>query len=289
MADSIKFKIIKTHFPVLIQDAGRLNYLKNGVPMSGAMDMQSAAIANQLVGNTTDSPVLEITLPGTEIFVAEKCQIAITGGDFSPQINKRSIPMWETVTVEQASTLVFRKIKSGCRAYLAVNGRLELKPWLGSYSAFGELTPSFILKSGAELQVVQNDFIGKKIYPEKYRPAFKNTHKIRVTKGAEFDDFSKSEINFFLKTGFKIDPNSNRMGYLLKEGFNDFKQKKEMISSGILPGTIQVSNGGKLTILMRDAQTTGGYPRIANVLQEDLNKLAQMKAGDEIYFEIVYL
>ena len=289
MSDLVKFQVRKSPFPVTIQDAGRFGYLEQGVPISGAMDLESAAIANQLVGKSNNAPVLEITLSGTEISISDKCQIAITGANLSPKLNKKTIPTWETITIEKPSIISFGKAISGCRAYLAFNGIFDLQPWLGSFSAFGNLTPSLILKNEDSIEGRSSASILKKIYPEKYRPTFANSQKIKVLKGPEFDNFSKKQIDYFLKTDFTVASNSNRMGYNLTEGFTNYKQKKELISSGVLPGTIQLTNSGHLTILMRDAQTTGGYPRIANVLNDDINKLAQMRAKDKIFFEIVSL
>ena len=289
MSKLVKFQIIKSPFPVTIQDAGRFGYLEQGIPISGAMDLESAVIANKLVGKPDDNSVLEITLSGTEISISDKCQIAITGANLSPRLNKKPISTWETISIDKPSIISFGKAVSGCRAYLAFNGTFNLHPWLGSFSAFGKLTPALVLKNGDSIEGLSSASVSKKIYPKKYQPIFLNSQKIKILKGPEFDNFSKKQIDNFLKTSFTIASNSNRMGYNLTEGFKNYKQKKELISSGVLPGTIQVTNAGHLTILMRDAQTTGGYPRIANVLSEDINKLAQMKAGDEIFFEIVSL
>ncbi len=289
MSNLVKFQIVKSPFSVTIQDAGRFGFLEQGIPISGAMDLKSATIANQLVEKPDDNPVLEITLSGTEISISGKCQIAITGANLSPRLNNKPISTWQTISIKKPSIISFGKAVSGSRAYLAFNGTFNLKPWLGSFSAFGNLTPALVLKNGDSIEGLPSTSVSKKIYPEKYRSTFHNSQKIKVWKGPEFDNFSKKQIDHFLKTDFKIAPNSNRMGYNLTKGFKNYKQKNELISSGVLPGTIQVTNSGHLAILMRDAQTTGGYPRIAHVLGDDINKLAQMKAGDEIFFEIVSL
>jgi len=291
MKSNVNFHIKKTIFPLSFQDAGRYGFLAQGVPISGAMDLESAAIANRLVDNSEVNPVLEITLSGSRISISNKCQIAITGANLSSKINNKPVPMWETITIEKPSILTFEKVISGCRAYLAFNGNWKIEPWLKSYSAIAQsnLTPQFVFKKGDSIDATSNTFISKKIYPEKYRPSFPVAQKIKVMEGPEFNSFTKTQIKYFLKKGFKIASNSNRMGYNLAAGFKNYKQKKELISSGVVPGTIQVTNSGQLTILMRDAQTTGGYPRIAQILSEDINKVGQMKAGDEIFFEMVSL
>lgn len=284
----ITLHFLKPGLQTLVQDKGRMGYQSFGVPVSGALDKSSARIANWLVGNTEDTPVLEITFSGPRIEIKEDCQIAITGADISPTLNQNPIPIYETIDISSQSTLSFGRLNNGCRAYLAIRGQWQLKKWLDSYSAlpYGgqEVTMDSFIQKGSRLQIMVNNAIQKRIYPLEKRPNFKKSFIAQVIPGPEFDAFSKLAIASFFSQTFQIRPESNRMGYRLEEPIQDFTPEREVISSGIIPGTIQITNSGKPVILLADAQTSGGYPRIANVISNDLDGIAQLKPGDVIRF-----
>ena len=286
MHNSTTLHFLKAGLWTTIQDQGRIGHQASGVPVSGAMDQTAAPLANWLVGNAKEDPVLEITLLGPTIQINQAVQIAITGANLSPTVNGIPIPMYETVSVESGTLLKFGKIQSGCRAYLAVGGNWEIQKWLASGSAAttstATLTPDSIIKKGSELTIQTTSFIEKRIIPTP--PAYANAIVVDVLPGPEFDHFSSHTIAHFFSQTYTIANDSNRMGYRLlgKELF--FESKQEVISSGIVLGTIQISNAGQPILLMRDAQTTGGYPRIAVVLPEELNRLAQLKPGEKVRF-----
>ncbi len=269
---------------------GRSGHQAFGVPVGGVMDRTAAQLANWLVGNPLDFPVLEITLLGPHILFDGKCQIAITGADLSAQIDGAEIAMNETAEIANKSVLSFGRIKNGCRAYLAIGGQWETKKWLESSSPLSThpaLTPDSVFQKGSILKIQTKPLIPKRKAPAAYFRKVENPMEIRVTEGPEFGLFSAKSIGFFFSTKFKITPDSNRMGYRLDTSIVDYKHNKEIISSGIVPGTVQVTNAGYPIVLMMDAQTTGGYPRIANVISADMGKLAQMKPGDELRFSLV--
>ena len=124
-----------------IQDKGRFGYLASGVPIGGAMDQEAARIANQLVGNEPNTPVLEITLLGPSINIQGTTQIALAGANLSPKLNGGAIPMYETITLRQDSILSFGKVVNGCRAYLAIKGAWQIKQWLGSCLLYTSPSP----------------------------------------------------------------------------------------------------------------------------------------------------
>lgn len=288
---NITFRFLKSGLLTSIQDFGRSGHQEFGVPVGGAMDKRAAEIANLLVEKKRNAPVLEITMIVPQIEISGACQIALTGADLSPKLNNRPVKMWETLTISEKSVLSFGRNISGCRSYLAFRGDWNLKAWMGSFSAAStdskSVTPDSVFGKNDVLEGRGLSPVSKKIFPEKYRFKTDNSLTVNVLKGPEFDLFTKKEIDFFLNNKFKISNNANRMGYRLSQKIKNFKQKKGIISSGIIPGTIQITNAGQPVILMRDAQTTGGYPRIGNVISEDLDRLAQMKPGDEISFEMV--
>lgn len=287
------FHFQKAGIQTLIQDQGRIGYQSYGVPISGVLDKKAAKLANELVGNPTNSPILEMALLGPTIKIVGACQIAITGADLSPKVNKQPIPLYETITIKDGAILTFGGAKTGCRAYLAIRGNWQIDKWLDSYSALpysgAAATPDSLIQKGTKLQIETTGIIPSKRLPKSAQPNFSNSVRIRVLPGPEFDEFSNYTIAYFFSRGYRLTNDANRMGYRLDANLIDFKPKREVISSGIIPGTIQITSAGQPVILMADAQTVGGYYRIANVISEDLDKLAQLKPGDEVWFSLVRL
>ncbi len=282
------FKFNRTGLQTSIQDMGRTGYQHYGVPVGGAMDKSAAKVANRLVGNDPGSPVLEMTLTGPEIEILGDCQIALTGADISASINNVKLPVYETITVKSGSVLSFGRLQSGCRAYLAIGGLWQVKHWLGSSSFSTHRTlnsdlVSIIHKNSAFI-VNTHSFISKRKHPEALIPKFSNSIAVTVLPGPEFDTFSAAAINYFFNRKHRITKDANRMGYRMDTTIPDLKPEREVISSGVLPGTIQVTNSGQAVVLMADAQTTGGYLRLGNVITPDIDRLAQLKPGDEVRF-----
>ena len=195
--------------------------------------------------------------------------------------------------MEDGDILSFGGAKNGCRAYLAIRGKWQIAKWLESYSALpysGQTaTPQSLIEKGTSLKVETRTEIPIKKIPSADQPIFPKSSRIRVLPGPEFEEFSRYTIAYFFSRGYKITNDSNRMGYRLDANIIDFKPKREVISSGIIPGTIQITSAGQPVILMADAQTVGGYYRIANVVSEDLDKMAQLKPGEEVWFSLVKL
>lgn len=284
---------LKAGLQSLVQDQGRMGYQAYGVAVGGFLDEGAAKMANWLVGNELGGPVLEITLMGPAIAFGEDCQIALTGANLSPRLNGKALPMYESLHIPAGSMLDFGRPLNGCRAYLAVGGKWQLPQWLGSYSAAPQtlawLTPESVIKKNSLLRIRTRPPIPPRCIPEKYRPQYGKWQDIRVLPGPEFGQFSRFAIGHFFSYTYPISPQSNRMGYRLQGKIADFHPKEEIISSGIVPGTIQVSNEGQPIVLLADAQTSGGYSRIANVISADMPLLAQMKPGDEVHFVPVSL
>ncbi|BDS09395.1 5-oxoprolinase subunit C family protein [Aureispira anguillae] len=274
-----------------VQDKGRLGYQQFGIPIGGAMDQSSADIANWLVGNPTDAPLLEITLLGPTIRISKSCQIALTGAHISPLLNGQALPMYQTIPVPKNSILSFGPILSGCRAYLAVGGTWSINKWLSSYSPIlhnGQALPSnSILKKDSQFMIYTKKISPLRNYPKEKRPIYPSKITVRVTIGPEFEQFSRTAIAAFFGTAHSISNHSNRMGYRLSTRLFNFTSSQELISSGIVPGTVQISNAGQPIILLKDAPTTGGYPRIANIYSEDLDAVAQLKPNDKICFSLI--
>lgn len=285
----VELEFIKPGLYTTIQDAGRAGHQNEGVPLGGALDRQAARNANLLVGNPEHCPVLEITLLGPEIKFNNKCSVAITGANLAPQLNGMIIANHQLLRLQPNDVISFGKPVSGCRAYLAVSGEWQVKHWLGSASAASFspeiLTPDSIIKKGSTISIkANNEEIKRK--PVSNRTIHSDILRVRVIPGPEFEWFSLLAIAHFFSCGHTITQDSNRMGYRLETRLRGMTDQKEMISSGIIPGTIQVTNEFKPIVLLADAQTTGGYPRIANIVDEDLDSLAQLKPGNEIWFSL---
>jgi len=271
-----------------LQDLGRFGYQAYGVPVGGALDRASAALANQLVGNAADEPVLEITIQGPSLTIEEELQIALTGADLSPTLNGAPMPMYESVRASGGSQLRFGRPVSGCRAYLAVRGRWQVQRWLGSVSPpphqAERLTADSVLKKGSRVEIEHQGFLPKRIYPEYARPGYRPPHRVQLLPGPEFEQFEQGFIAWFVSQGHRVSADSNRMGCRLDTKPEAFAWEEELISSAVLPGTVQIAHSGQAIVLLADAQTTGGYPRLGVAPAQELGRLAQVRPGEVVWF-----
>lgn len=284
-------EIYKPGLLTMIQDEGRYGYQHYGIPSSGYMDNLAGRIANLLVDKDPSSPLIEMNLVGPELKVTGDIYIAITGADMQASIDEVKIPMYETVHIKDQSSIKFRNSKDGARTYLAIAGELEVIRWLNSSSAYSNIKiPSLkesVLSKGMKVSINNSTSVAKKLCPQSFRLNNQINSKIRIVKGPEFDWFSSDQIDFFSSTEFTVEQKSNRMAINLEEALPISQTKEELISSGTIAGTIQISNNGKPIILMRECGTTGGYPRVAKIIQSDLNIIAQLRAGQKIKFEFI--
>jgi antagonist of KipI len=284
-------EFVRPGLHTLIQDLGRNAHRAYGVPLGGALDRGSAIIANKLVGNAFNSPVFEITISGPQIkFNGDDCRIALCGADMSATLNDTQLEMYRSHMIKSGDILAFGKLKRGCRTYLAVNGEWQVKRWLGSASAIfsdlPDITPDSYIRKGNEIAILHEAVSSKENYQVQVTPDQLANKVIRLMPGPELHLFSKEVIRDFYNTDHPISSASNRWGYRLDSTVQIIGPQVEIISSGVIPGTIQITHSGQPVILMADAQTTGGYPRLAVVVSADLDKLAQYKPGDTVRFQI---
>ena len=288
MASDACFYVLKPGLFSSIQDLGRQGYRAFGVPKGGAMDRFSAKAANWLVGNPLSHPVLEITLMGPVLQFTQACQIAICGAHLSPVIDEQAVPLFQTLNVARGETLRFGKCISGCRAYLAIGGKWQLPNWLGSFAAAypdtKKITPEQVLYKGQSLAIEVHSPISTRSLPEASIASPQNPCNIALLPGPEYLRADPFSIGYFFSHSYKVSPESNRMGFKLLGPNIAMSGKTEQISSGVMPGTLQITRSGQPIVLMADAQTTGGYPRIAQVSQASMDKLGQVKPGERIRF-----
>lgn len=281
----LTLSFLKPGLQTTVQDLGRLGWQEYGVPVSGAMDKKSFNLANYLVSNPPGNPCLEITLLGPEIHFDADGLIAITGAHLSPKINGRTIKLNHPNKIYAGDILSFGKYTSGCRSYLSVHGEWMRERWLGSCSE----VPYTNDVPGLPPPITKNTKIEIKYtgLPEREVTAYihrEQRSSIRIIPGPEYNQFSSQAQQAFFSGSYTISNQSNRMGYRLTEKLKNGIPQEELISSGTVPGTIQVTQSGQIIVLMADAQTTGGYPRFGVVVSEDLDILAQKKPGDKIEF-----
>ena len=268
------------------QDRGRYGYRKYGVPISGAMDFYSAGLANMLVNNPPDNPVLEITIAGPVLRFMVPTEIAITGADMSPTVNGRPISRNKIIPLATGDQLTFGKLIAGSRCYLAVRGGFTIEKVLGSSSYYPGILDNAILRSGMIIGL--RDFTGT----DKFNAHVKidNDHLISsiipVLKGPEFGLLSGEHRRILLENEFIISNKHNRMGYQLLGTTVNIENDFTMLTDVTLPGTVQLTPAGNLIVLMRDCQTTGGYPRILQLTEQGINRLGQKKAKDIIRFKL---
>jgi len=286
----LKVEIISTGLFDTLQDEGRPGYQSQGVPLGGAMDRRSAALVNQLVGNPLSTPVLESTLLGPRLCFHSPAQIALTGALARPTLNGQPIPRYTTVNVPSEAILNIGSMQQGCRTYLAIRGDWQVQKWLGSCSPppyqSEVLTPDSRLQPGQLLKIQNAPNIEIRQFPPQDHPIFPKNGEVRVFPGPEWEAFSDSARELFLTQPFTLSKDSNRMGLRLKEQLPETGHLPGLLSSAVLPGTIQVPPSGQPIILMADAQTTGGYLRIAQVATNDLPMLAQCRPGDQVQFRL---
>lgn len=274
-----------------LQDSGRDGYQSFGIPRSGFMDSSSARIANILVGNNPLAPLIEMNIVGGDFEIKGDTYIAITGADMNATLNGEKVKLYETVYASHGSQLKFQSTTNGSRTYLAIGGKIEHASWLESVSAYSNIAIPIlrtnILKKGSKINISNKKLITKKVCPKAFRYQPSDTQTIRVLQGPEYAWFDDNQLDFFVNESFTINKKSNRMAINLNERIADYKIKQELISSGTIPGTIQISNDGSPIILMQEGGTTGGYPRIGKIIDQDINRIAQLQIGTQFKFEFI--
>lgn len=298
----MSISIIKPGLLGTIQDMGRYGYGSLGINCGGAMDRYAAQLANMLVGNHIHEAVIEIHFPGPQVLFEQNALISITGANFTPTLNDEPLPLWQPLLIRKNTILHFPKLQQGAVCYIAIHGGFCIEPWLNSYSTNlkagtggykgrkfekgDELTPreSLIYFAGLMKE-------GKDAVALHWRADVANTYKypdeIFFIEGNEFGCLTETSASDFVQQHFIIDPFSDRMGYQLKGPLLTLKENKELVSTSVSFGTIQLLPAGELIVLMADHQTTGGYPRMGHVITAHLNKLAQLRPGDGIRFKKV--
>ncbi len=288
-----------------VQDLGRPAHHREGIPAGGAMDRIALRIANLLVGNDDMAAGLETTLIGPTITFDDPTLFALGGGDLDASIDGSPIGVWKPIAVPAGATLRFGKPTTGCRAYVALAGGIDVPMVFGSRgtyvrAAFGGLEGR-ALRAGDQLFLGPPTALGEQIaralradgpglHIAKWsagldlRPHYSTDTVVRVINGAHTDSLSAESRAKFHSATFRVSASSDRMGYRLEAQTLALRQRVELLSEGVAFGTVQLPPDGAPIVLMADRQTTGGYPRIGEVASVDLPLIAQLKPGDPLRF-----
>jgi len=277
-----------------VQDLGRYGYGPIGVSPSGAADPISLRIGNLLVGNQDSDAALEMTLLGASLVFPDGGLISLTGSDFGPTIDGAPIPMWTAHRLPPGQTLKTGPTRDGARCYMCVQGGIAVKLLLGSASTHiltglggfegRQLKKGDVLSIGDARAARESRPLT--IVPEVLERLRPRKH-LRVTVGPQTDWFSPESVRTFFDASYTVTEESNRMGLRLDGPALETPHSGQMTSEGVSLGAIQVPAGGKPIILFVEQQTTGGYPKIANIVSADLPSVGQLRPRDEVRFELV--
>jgi biotin-dependent carboxylase-like uncharacterized protein len=278
-------KVLNPGLASSIQDCGRIGYSEFGVPISGALDMYSAELSNSLLGNSNNAAVLEATMVGPTLQFYCDTAICVTGANMSPELNGKPIKMNSAVVIPNNSILKLGRVQEGVRSYLAVSGGFQTKEVMKSRSMYPNITSKALISKNDILLISENSQEFNKNASIRIKKNHFNEESIEVYKGPEFEFLSDKNKEYLFSTNYTVSNKSNRMAYQLEESLPNNLQP--IITSMVMPGTIQLTPSGQLIILMRDCQTTGGYPRILQLKESSINVLAQKIAGKVMNFELI--
>ena len=287
------FEVLEPGILTTIQDLGRYGFSQFGVPPSGALDTFSLRIGNLLVGNSEEEACLEVTIMGLKLKVAREVTIAITGGDLFPTLNGEPLDMWRTHLLVEGDVVAFKKVRAGCRAYLAISGGFVVPKIMGSKSTY--LSGRFGGLEGRRLRrgdvlytsdiPAPLDKLGLR-FPSDWIPTLGKAILLRVIPGPQDHHFTKNGFETFYSTSYQVTSHCDRMGIRLEGPKIERRPDVEdsIISEGLISGAIQVPGDGKPIIILTEL-VTGGYTKIATIISTDLPKVAQLKPGDRVRFE----
>lgn len=307
-------EIIRAGVLTSVQDLGRQGFRHLGVATAGAVDSLALEVGNRLVGNAPGAAAIEVTLGPTALRFPRATRIALTGASFDATLDGVPVHTWWSLPVRAGQVLAMQAPTRGMRGYVCVRGGIDVLPMLGSRST--DLCAHFggvggrTLRDGDRLGIgnapgraganVPSEAPPFGVKPPEWcrfalvahEPPRRGKHAagaeravaIRVLRGPEYDNFSDEARETFWSDEWCVTPQSNRMGYRLSGTRLTRTDESELLSHAVLPGTIQVPGNGQPIVLMSDAHTTGGYPRIGAVIRADLWKLAQVRLNASVRF-----
>jgi antagonist of KipI len=281
-------RVIQPGLLMTVQDLGRYGYSHLGISAGGAADQLAVRIANLLVGNPENAATLEMTLTGATLEFDEESVVALGGGECDCRIGGETAPIWQAVRVPAGEVLACGGLKSGVRLCLAVQGGLDVCPIMGSASTslaghFGGIEGRG-LRKGDLLNVREgHNSRGRTLKPGAIDTLY-SRGPIRVTRGAQHDWFGSEAFDTLLSSSYTVSEESNRSGLRLQGEPIPSRVGTQLLTEGVSLGAIQVPQNGQPIILFVDQQTTGGYPKIANVISADMHRVGQLRPRELVRF-----
>ena len=292
---SAALAVVAAGLHTTVQDRGRFGYQAFGVPVSGALDVESLEIANRLAGNDPDLPAVEILHLGPTLRVeADSVRVAVAGGSAEIELQGEppaSLGGWRSALLRRGQVFRVHRLGASVCCYLAVEGGFAVEPVLGSASTyvrggFGGFRGR-ALAAGDALPLAQTNAAERSelalIPPNETR----GDRLIRVVLGPQRDHFTEAAVQALLSAEFLVSKDADRMGLRLEGPRLGHRGGWDIVSDGIATGAIQVPGSGQAILLLADHQTTGGYPKIATVISADLPLVGRRKPGDRIRFAAV--
>lgn len=282
----------------VVQDLGRAGWLSQGISNAGAMDADALRIANAMAGNDIGCAAIEISLFPFRAHLLDQATLAWTGADSTAAIDGMVHPPWWSTRVRSGQTITIAPPRRGARVYLACSGGIDVPLVMGSRSTdlkggYGGLQGrglkrGDLLASGSAPAGDHRSF--GVLSPE--RQSFLaeldgGVVTLRAIAAAEHDTFTPEAQTAFEQTEYTVTSEANRTGYRLDGAPLALRQGLELLSHGIVPGTVQVPPNGQPIIQLADANTCGGYPKIATVIETDLWRVAQAPVGTRLRFVLI--
>jgi antagonist of KipI len=290
-------RVISAGFLTTVQDSGRFGYAHLGVSAAGAADAFSLRLGNLLVGNPQRAAGLEMTLAGPELEFGCPCDIALAGAEMVASVDGVRIPNLTAIRIDPGQRLICGSSSDGLRTYLCVSGGIEVPQLFGSAATHlmtglggfhgrallrGDVIPigSSDSSRARPLMKLRTEFISR-IAPHRV---------LRVTPGPQEESFSAEARRLFYESEYEVRSESDRMGLRLTgQKLPVGGYGSEILTEGVSLGAVQITPSGEPIILFVDHQTTGGYPKIANVISADMHSVGQLRPGDGVTFKAVSL
>jgi biotin-dependent carboxylase-like uncharacterized protein len=248
------------------------------------MDQISVHKANSLLENDVSASVLEITMTGPTLIFEEDTFIVLAGANMSATLNNLPIQNYKVYQVDVGDILSYGKLENGFRAYMAIKDGFKVTSILGSRSFYKPITIENRILDGDVIPYEPTKLFQPKISELKI-DSFLDENILEVYRAPEFDLLNDKQLEALFANDFTVSKENNRMAYQIKEPI--MGHSTNMLTSGTLPGTVQLTPSGKLIILMMDGQTTGGYPRIIQLSDKAISILAQKREGDRVAFKLI--
>lgn len=278
-------EVLKPGLQSSLQDGGRYGYRSYGVPWSGPMDNYSAGFARELVHNDASTTLLEFYQKGPKLKFDKATIIAVTGFNFELLIDGESHPLFIANQVKKGQVVEIKSKAATNFGYLAIAGGIDAEQRLGSSSYCMGITDQLRLQKGQELKFYDSDLSLSKLNARlKPDPDLFSTTSLKVMKGPEFELLPPEQQKILMEQRHKLSRSISRMGYRFRA--NSKLGLEGILTGPVQAGTVQLTPSGELIVLMRDAQTTGGYSRVLQLLPEEISVLAQQLPGTALTFTL---